>query len=146
MLARVLEEEKVSPTELARRMKVTPQQVNDWLNRANVVTLRNLLRIAVGLGRPVDDLIRGLNTEYDAGRDLIRQGAKINQKPSTEGGSPDVDDATVVLLEALRNEHAEFRSQIEEHVRALLDAVRDDGRREAAADPPREAAAGEGNL
>lgn len=51
------DELKLTDAALARRLKVTPSQVHDWVHGEHEPTLASLRRIAKGLGLDLSDLL-----------------------------------------------------------------------------------------
>lgn len=62
----ILHQQRVSPSELARRCGVTRQTVNSWCNRGNV-TLENAQKIANALGIYIGELV---SEEEDNAKEL----------------------------------------------------------------------------
>jgi len=74
----------MSPSDVARKLGVVPQWVNDKVLRWDKIDLANLLRIAWALDVDVNVLVRGLNVDYDqvakeksGGRDLLRPAGAV---------------------------------------------------------------------
>lgn len=64
----ILRDEGLKPVDLAERLGVMPQQVNDWIYRRAEHSPATLTKLARALRRTVDELIRGVDVDYDASR------------------------------------------------------------------------------
>lgn len=78
-LGEVITAQKLTPTALAARIGATQQLMNKWLNADNV-ELQTLLRLAKGLGVPVETLCEHIDCEYDAMRAQQRAGLERVQE------------------------------------------------------------------
>lgn len=65
-IQRAMRKRGIIPAELAARMAVLPQRVNDWLHRSNSVQVLTLLRIAAALEATIGELVEGVDEKYDA--------------------------------------------------------------------------------
>jgi transcriptional regulator with XRE-family HTH domain len=64
-IRRLMKARGIGPSALARRCGVPPQRTNDWLNRSKTLELPTLLRIAAALEADVNELVTGLDLNYD---------------------------------------------------------------------------------
>lgn len=70
---------------VAKRMGVAQTRLSNWeKNRYKTVSVRTLLWLAKAYRCRVEDLVEGLDAEYDAGRDLSRHAVEYKSAPSQE--------------------------------------------------------------
>lgn len=90
-----------SATELASRLGVGKSLISGWEHGTKgLPQAPTLLRLAKALGVTVDDLLVGVDEDYDRLRsDLVRQGGTDTVSPSTEGGANGPTQAQARVLE-----------------------------------------------
>jgi len=71
---------------VAKRMGIPQARLSNWeKNRYRTVSVRTLLWLAKGYRCGVEQLVQGLDAEYDAGRDLLGQGRTVESSPHQGG-------------------------------------------------------------
>lgn len=109
-LRRLREQAKLQSNELARAVKVKPPTMSKWEGLRKPPATATILKLAKALNCSVDDLLQGLDSEYDAvmiGRDLNRQ---IRDQKLALSQNGDANDTVAArLLEELQQENTELR-------------------------------------
>lgn len=99
-IKRLRKQRGIGKADLARSIGVVYQRVQDWENdRYERVELTTLFRLARGLRVSIDDLVEGLDDEYESvKRDLVRQGSDLESgRPQDVGGPLDGGTSARVL-------------------------------------------------
>lgn len=111
--------------EAAEAIRAHESQVSQWRrDTKGLPELPTLLRIAKGLRCTVDELLQGVDPDYDAAlakRDLTRPPSDQESGASDSGGSPTNEQAR--QLQQLREEFAAYRSavsQLEEAAESIV--------------------------
>jgi len=89
------------PVDLAERLGITQQQVNDWLGpRGRRVSLDNLVRLARALEVSTDHLVEGLDKTYDQWRrDQARHRLEGNTSTQHKAGADVISSTETRALE-----------------------------------------------
>lgn len=114
-LKRIRQDRKMKSTELARALRVPPSTVSQWELESGLPGTRTLFKVAKVLRCSVEDLLAGIDSDYDEMRgDLIRHAGDQKSNPHNEGGadvpaSGGVAGSVVDRVERLETELAATR-------------------------------------
>lgn len=110
---------KTNAAEFARAIKVSPGTLGDWeKGRYTNLRLDSLLKLAKELKCSIEDLIGGVDADYDkVSSDLIRQGSEV-QGALTKGES--IESTAARHIASLERELAECKTRL----RQMQDAAR----------------------
>jgi transcriptional regulator with XRE-family HTH domain len=118
-------------SELAKRAGVVQARISDWeRSRYRQPDISSLLKLANALEVTLDDLVAGIDTDYEARRKSIDAGRSTRRITSPPPGEEPRDASSIDpgVLEKERQAHAETLAAIK---RAAADLLRIAGRRGA---------------
>lgn len=99
----ILDRRGMSQVELAKKIGATTPTINNWVQgRRQGVQAPNLLRLAKGLGEPVEALFEGLDEDYD--RWLRSRGVDAELQRSWRRLNADQKRSIILLLESFLDE------------------------------------------
>jgi plasmid maintenance system antidote protein VapI len=114
----------VTPSELARRLGVPPQAVNDRLYRYKTMEIATALQCAAALGVSIDHLVRGVDERYDrAGVDLSRHAGVEPSARHIKAGAHDPATTEIGLLKQRLMRLEEENGVLRDTIQRIVDSL-----------------------
>ena len=103
---------------VAQRMGIPQARLSNWeKDRYRTVSVRTLLWLAKGYRCGVEQLVQGLDAEYDASRDLLGQGSLVQRSathPPVAERDADVPASARERIAKLQQELAAYKARLKE--------------------------------
>lgn len=110
-IRRLRDEQALTQEELASRANVRQGEISKWESGKQEPTVQSLLRLAVGLGRPLDTFVMGLDADYDR---------LANTRSGGKGAADVPASARVLELTHRTDKYKEAVAKIADQARQLL--------------------------
>jgi transcriptional regulator with XRE-family HTH domain len=112
---------KMNQDELASRAGLKQGDISKWETNKTQPTVKNVLKLAKGLRRPIEDLVAGVDSDYDAMRSDLISHAGDQASGFSQGAGPDV--TAPAASSRLQQQHDALLKATEQVAIQLADAL-----------------------